>query len=111
MRYLLPIVLFFTSIIVILYYLLSTLKNDYNNITFLTKSEVSKFFSSDNDAYVAKLSQADLHARKVKSNEEYKSIIQKCSRDFCTKRKKKNTNMLRKRRYFPQRLCISRYVM
>jgi len=62
---------------------------DRKHVTFVSAEDSKKFLLNDNDHYIKNMSQADLYARKVKTVEEYKSNISKCTLDFLREEKNK----------------------
>jgi len=74
--------LIITLVILTIYYIYSVytsalLKNEKNeqHLNYMSYEEIVRFLESDEDRYVANLSQIDLYARKVSSKEEYINII------------------------------------
>lgn len=59
-----------------MYYLYS------DNIIFCNSNEIKKFISDDKDNYIKKLTQSDLHARNVSTNDEYLNIALDSVDDF-----------------------------
>lgn len=56
-------------------------------VTFYTAKETAQFLSNDSDNYVKNMTTADIHARKVKSTEEYIHHIIQTAVDFTHKEK------------------------
>ena len=87
--------LFFIPIIfVIIVFIKITYDNyetyeNYEHITFLSKEETQDFIKKDDDNYIKNLSIYDLRARKVKTNNEYLSIVIENCLDFDENQKRK----------------------
>jgi len=91
---LLLILLIIIIIITIIIYLIQSFLEtnnyiDYNNYLFMTKYETQEFIKNDNDKYIKNLSIYDLRARKVSSNDEYKTLVINSCLDFSQEQKNK----------------------
>jgi hypothetical protein len=68
---------------------ISVFHNQSEHVIFLSHIEASMFLFKDNDNYVKNMSAVDLHARKVKSHEEYIQNISDITMSFSQSEKEK----------------------
>lgn len=71
------------------YYKIDNVVQDSNNVYFMSKQETIRFLQNDEDGYVAGFSRPDLHARKVKTAQQYINSIMKDCRDITRIEKQK----------------------
>lgn len=77
------------AVVSVSYYKVDDVVQDNNNIYFMSKEETMRFLQNDEDRYVASLSSSDLHARNVKTAQQYINRIMKDCRDITNIEKQK----------------------
>jgi len=81
--------LLLSFLIIFIYWYLSYEKEKHLNVRFFDKKETMSFFENDTDRYVDSMSSADLYARKVRTKQEYISMIKNCCTNFSERQKRR----------------------